>query len=239
MTNYHRLNRRQTLAVLLLFLAPLAARAQDKSLSYGFVSPNTAENLTLADAVRNLNSPEEKALVAETLRVGCRARFRPQVMRAVGSWSDGAEHSTVFKTTADRQALRYAVAALGKYARQKAVLYFQQTSDGPARLYVLRPRERRSFAAISRTLDRAGVAFRTLAPLQRSTIVYVVDLQNDLGSKVSAAARLLRARLRSVRGQAEFLGHDSDREQAQVLFENEIKRYEDANPKIPARCRGN
>jgi hypothetical protein len=231
--------------LLLIALLPCSLQAQQstqrneslkKSVSYGFVSPNTEDNLSLADAIRKLNSTEETNLIQETRRVGCRARFKPLVMRALGNWSDGAEHSTLFKTSADNLTIRYAVASLGKYARQKAVLYFRQSAAGDARLYVLYPdKHRRNLFVLSRTLDRAGVAFRTLVPLKRITLVYVVDLNNELRERIPAAARALKARVRTLRGRANFLG-DADREKAQSLFDVEMKAFETTHPDPPRRC---
>src|SRR6266850_2278723 len=97
---------------------------QSETLNYGFVSPNTHENLGLADAIRNLNSDEEKNLIKKANDLGCRTRTRLLALKALGSWSDGAEHSVLLRMISDEQTVRYLVSVLGKDARQKSVLYF-------------------------------------------------------------------------------------------------------------------
>src|SRR6266404_9941285 len=64
-----------------------------KALSYGFVSPNTREDLKLEEAVRNLNSAEEIRLLQETRDIACRLRAKARVNKSLGNWSDGAENS--------------------------------------------------------------------------------------------------------------------------------------------------
>src|SRR2546423_1988714 len=92
-----------------------------KSLGYAFVSPNTRENLTLQEAKAALNSAEEKRLVEEAQRVACRMHQPITVQRAVGSWTDGAEQSTIIRTRTNESSLRYAGSWLGRFAKQKAV----------------------------------------------------------------------------------------------------------------------
>lgn len=232
--------------LLLLICTPSSLGAQQttkphdserKAVSYGFVSPNTEDNLELAEAIRKLTSAEERRLISEIRRVACRRGFRPRVMRALGSWSDGAEHSTLFKTNTDESTMRYAVSSLGKYARQKTVLYFQQNETGEARLYILYPpRYRRSLLVLARSLDRLGIADRTLVPLKNKTLVYVVDLKNALGKAIATAARNLRAQVKALRGVANFLGDDSDRQKAQQTFEREMQSFESVHPEIPGKC---
>ncbi len=202
-----------------------------KAQSYAFVSPNTRENLSLQEALRLLGSKEEASLIRAERKLNSCLGLKTTVLRSIGSWSDGAEHSTVFKTRADEQTLRYADARLGKSARQKSVLYFQANASGAGAMYMLYPkRGGRNLARLSRILDQSGVAFRTLVPRRhRSPLVYVVDLKNELGQQVAAAARRLRARLMALKVTGAFLGDDSDREKAQKVFAEEIERYESAH----------
>jgi hypothetical protein len=228
--------------LLLAIVLPISALAQQPKqpheptfLSYGFVSPNTAENLTLADAIKNLESPEEGKLVYETRRIGCQARFKPTVMRALGSWSDGAEHSVVFKTTTSSSRIRYAVASLGKLARQKAVLYFQRDDSAGSRLYTFYVTNRKDLLRLSKILDTTGIAFRTLVPLKQRILIYVVDLKNELREKIPVAARSLRAQVRTMRGRAEFIGDDTDRDKGQTIFSAEIQSFESQHA-VPSHC---
>lgn len=211
---------------------------QEKAESYTFVSPNTRENLTLPEAVRLLNSRAELKLINDIYRLTRCLRLKPVVMKAIGSWKDGAEHSTLFRAYTDQTTLRYTDARLGKLKRQKTVLYFKQDDAGAARMYRLRIwRGKRSLASISETLDRNGVVFRTLVPHKRQRMsIYVVDLANELSNQVVSAARNLGALMTTMRGTGEFIGDDGDRNKAQQVFSQVIKRYEDENLETARRC---
>lgn len=228
----------------LLFLGwSLPAIAQQpklnkKSLTYGFVSPNTREGLKLDDAIRGLTSSEEDKLIRQARAFGCVARSRIETLKAVGSWSDGAEHSVLLRSYTDAPTMRYIVSVLGRNTQQKAALYFHSNSGGSADIYILRsPAARRSMRSLSGLLDQAGLEFRTLVPTKRSVLVYVVDLKREMRAKIVAAARRIKARVTSKRGSAEFIGDDSSREKAKEIFENEIRNYESQNSALITKCR--
>jgi hypothetical protein len=204
--------------------------------TYAFVSPNTREKLTLKEAIERLNSADEKRLIEESRRVACRLHLPSSVRKAVGSWTDGAEHSTVTRTSTTEPTVRYAASWLGKFARQKAVLYFLESRAGSDRMYVLLlPRNRLDMAAITTELDADGIENRTLVPQTNRMLVYIVDLKDELKPKVLTAARRLRAQLSSQRGKGEFIG-DDDRDKAQAVFEPEILKYEGTHPRVRRRC---
>jgi hypothetical protein len=202
---------------------------QKKLSSYGFVSPNTRENLTLREAISGLDSREENKLIDQIRATTCRLRVRVRIVKALGSWADGAEQTILFRMRADEPAVRYALSSLGKSARQKAALYFQRNNSGNSRLYILAPRFPQSASAISRKLDQLGIAYRTLVPLKNRKLVYIVDLKNELQEKIWPAARALRAKVTSFNGSGNFIGDDSDRERGQQVFEQEIKAYEETH----------
>ena len=127
------------------------------------------------------------------------------------------------------------VSVLGRDARQKAALYFHSDSDGTAQMYTLRS-HRRPLRRLSVLLDQLGIEFRTLVPTKTRTLVYVVDLKRELQAKIVAAARKLKARLDSKRGMAEFVGDDSSREKAAVVFDEQIRQYESENPALIKKC---
>lgn len=231
------INRLRTLLLLLLLAyAPAALAQQQKSLNYGFVSPNTKENLKLEDAIAGLNSAAEANLVKRSVNLGCVVRTQIRAYKALGSWTDGVEHSVMVRVESDEPTVRYLMSRLGRDARQKSILYFHPHPAGSANLYTLQPRKpRRNLASLANTLERAGIAFRTLVPLKSGTWIYVVDLKRDLRDEVMAAAKTLRARVRSQRGNAAFVGDDQAR-QAQVVFEEEIRSYEAKNPNLPPAC---
>jgi hypothetical protein len=209
-----------------------------KANSYAFVSPNTSENLTIREAITRLNSLDEKRLIDEAVLVACRLNLAARVQRAVGSWSDGAQHSTVLRTSADKATLRYAASWLGKFARQKTVLYFHRSLSGGARMYVLFvPRGNRDMVAVAAELDSDGLANRTLVPRKMRILIYVVDLKNELQAKVQTAARRLQARVSSTRGDGGFIGDEDDRDKAQAIFERELRKYEVGHPRARSVCR--
>jgi len=210
---------------------------QRKSLTYGFVSPNTREGLKLDDAIRGLNSAEEGTLIRRARSLGCVARSKVKTYKSIGSWIDGAEHGLMLRAHADSSTMRYLISVLGRSAEQKATLYFHSDSAGESQMYILRPRNgNRSIRQLARTLDQAGIDFRTLVPTRPSLFIYVVDLKRDLQPKISAVAKRLQAQLTTRRGSAEFIGDDSNREKGQAAFAAEIRSFESMNASLIRKC---
>jgi hypothetical protein len=232
-----RKNPFRSFVLLVLLLCGTVVSAQDqKSLNYGFVSPNTKEDLKIEQAIKGMESAEETTLIKRSVNLGCVVRSRIRAFRALGSWSDGAEHSVMLRVESDEATVRYLMSRLGRDAQQKSVLYFHPQPAGAAHLYTLKPRKRvRNLAALATTLERAGIAFRTLVPVGSNTWIYVVDPNRDLRARVLAAAQRLRARVRSERGSAEFVGAEQA-QQAKVVFDKEIHSYEAKNPNLPPTC---
>ena len=209
-----------------------------RATSYTFVSPNTRENLTLEDAIKLLNSREELRLLNNIQSLTRCLRLQPSITKAIGSSTDGAEHSALFRVFTDLETIRYADARLGKLARQKTVLLFRRDDAGRARMYVLRIwMGKRTLRSVSETLDRSGVPFRTLIPGRGQRLfIYVVDLGNELPNEVVRAARNLGALMKTIKGTGEFIGDDTDRDKAQQVFAGIIKQYEDEHPLVVHRC---
>ena len=226
---------RSFLIVLVLSWATLvSAQPDQKSFNYGFVSPNTKTDLKLAQAIAGMKSEEEAKLVNKVVNLGCVVRTRIRAFRALGSWSDGAEHSVLVRVRGDEATLRYVLSRMGRDAEQKYVIYFHPKVGGAVDLYTLRPRAR-SLVALTNELERAGIPFRTLVPSRETTTVYIIDLDRDLREKILNAARKLRARVSQEAGTAQLFG-DDEREKAKVKFEQEIKDYETRNPNLPPTC---
>ena len=224
------------LLLLLTWTSAVSAQQDPTAIGYGFVSPNTGENLKFHQAIKGMNSREESTLRLKAINLSCVVRSRVQAYRALGSWNDGAEHSIMLRVKSDEATLRYLLARMGRDTQQKYVIYFHPQADGQADLYTLRPRAGpRNLTALTNALERAGIPFRTLVPSQEGTIVYIIDLDRDLREKILNAARTLRARVSSQPGKAQLFGEDS-REQAKVVFEQDIKNYETKNPNLPATC---
>ena len=234
--NGTKTRRALLLLLLLTWSGAVSAQQERKSLSYGFVSPNTSENLKLEQAIKGMNSREETALRLKAINLSCVVRSRVRAFRALGSWSDGAEQSVMVRVKSDEATLRYLLARMGRDAQQKYVIYFHPQPGGAADLYTLRPRAgTRNLVALTTTLERAGIPFRTLVPSKEGTTVYIIDLDRDMREKILNAARTLRARVDSQPGKAQLFGEDS-REKAKAVFEQDIKNYEIQNPKLPPTC---
>lgn len=220
--------------VLLLLLAWANAVAAQQS--YGIVSPNTKTDLKLAEAIAGMNSAEETKLLNQAIDLSCTVRSRIRAFRALGSWTDGAEPSVLFRVNGDEATLRYVLSRMGRDAEQKYVIYFHPQTKGETDLYILRPRRGASnLVALTNKLERVGIPFRTLVPDNGTTTIYIIDLDRDLHGKIITAARALRARVSQQSGSAQLFGHD-EREQAKVKFQEEISNYEAKNPNLPPTC---
>ena len=204
--------------------------------NYGMVSPNTKTDLKLADAIAGMRSAEESKLLNQAINLSCVVRSRIRAFRALGSWSDGAEHSVLVRVNGDEATLRYVLSRLGRDAEQKYVIYFHPQPKGTADLYILRPQKgARNLVALTDALERAGVPFRTIVPVNGTNAIYIIDLDRDLRAKIMTAARTLRARVSQQSGNAQLFGHD-ERQQAKAKFEEEISSYEAKNPNLPPAC---
>src|SRR5829696_3255208 len=155
---------RSFLVALLLSWATLVSGQQDqKTSNYGFVSPNTKTDLKLEQAIAGMRSVEEAKLLDKAINLGCVVRARITAFRALGSWSDGAEHSVLLRLKSDEATLRYVLSRMGRDAEQKYIIYFHPKPMGSADLYRLQLRSRsRSLVALTNALERAGIPFRTL-----------------------------------------------------------------------------
>ncbi|HVF23701.1 MAG TPA: hypothetical protein VM941_11510 [Pyrinomonadaceae bacterium] len=228
--------RSASLLVLLVWTTSVPAQQDRKSVGYGFVSPNTSENLKLKQAIEGMSSREEIALRNKALNLSCVVRVRIRAFRALGSWSDGAEHSVMVRFQSDEPTLRYVLSRMGRDAQQKYVIYFHPQPGGSADLYTLHPRAGpRNLVALTTALERAGIPFRTLVPLDGTTNIYIIDMDRDLRPKILRAARRLRARVTQEPGNAKLFG-DDERQKAKTVFEEDIKTYETRNPNLPPTC---
>src|ERR1051326_9517556 len=163
-------------SLLLLFVlswsSAISAQPDHKVVSFGFVSPNTSQNLKLEQAIAGMNSAAETTLRNEAVNLSCVVRTRIRAFRALGSWSDGAEHSLMVRFTSDEDTLRYVVSRLGRDALQKYVIYFHPEPGGPVDLYTLRVHsDARRLIQLSSLLERAGIPFSTIVPLNGTTFI--------------------------------------------------------------------
>ena len=229
-------SRSLLLLLLVAWSSAVSAQQDQAAVAYGFVSPNTSENLKLEQAIKGMSSREETELRKKAINLSCVVRTKIQAFRALGAWSDGAEHSVMVRVKTDEATLRYLLSRMGRDAQQKYVIYFHPQPRGEADLYTLRPRAgARNLVALSTALERAGIPFRTIVPLKQTTTVYIIDLDRTLRAKIMDAAQTLRARVTAEPGKAQLFG-DDERQRAKTVFDEDIKNYETKNPDLPPAC---
>src|SRR5689334_24501294 len=105
---------RSLLFVLVLGWTTAVAAQQN----YGMVSPNTKTDLKLADAIAGMKSEDESKLLKQAINLSCVVRSRIRAFRALGAWSDGAEHSVLVRVNGDEATLRYVLSRMGRDAEQ-------------------------------------------------------------------------------------------------------------------------
>ena len=238
MKSFQKVSALRSLLLLLVLAwsSAISAQQDQKAVSYGFVSPNTAQNLKFEQALAGMNSIAETDLRNKAINLSCVVRTRIRAFRALGAWRDGAEHSVMVRFTSDEDTLRYVVSRMGRDAQQKYVIYFHPEPSGPVDLYRLLARSKpRNLRVLSAALERAGIPFRTLVPLNGTTAIYIIDLDRDLREKILNAARTLRARVNYEPGRAKLFGDDL-RDRAKTVFEQDIRTYETKNPNLPPAC---
>jgi hypothetical protein len=203
-----------------------------------FVSPNTANGLTLNNAVHKLRGPAEVGLILGARDLLCRLGITGKLTPVIGSWSDGVENSMMMRGRLDQDRVRYVSSVLGKMANQKSVLYFIPQADAPATFYILRIRKRRiGLSAISAILQANGVAFRTIAPSRNWTVIYIVDTKGDLGKSVNDSANRLHATVLAIKGSSEFIGSEVSLNEADQAYNRVINEFETRHPQVKTPCR--
>jgi len=236
MKSHQRTSRWLLLLFVLTWSSATRAQQDQAALNYGFVSPNTATNLKLEQAIKGMSSPAETALQKKAINLSCVVRTKIGAFKALGWWNDGGEHSVMVRVKSDEDTLRYVLSRMGRDAQQKYVIYFHPQPGGTVDLYTLRTRNRpRNLIALTTALESAGIPFSTIVPSKNTTTIFIIDLDRDLRDKILNAARTLRAQVSSEPGKAKLFGDDI-RRQAQTVFEQDIKNYENKNPNLPPTC---
>src|SRR5262245_5655398 len=232
--------RLAALAVLLsaLSLAGLPGRQRAPAVpsseaAYLFLSPNTDEDLTLAEAQRRLLAPcqaHARRLAGDILdRVGAPRR---RVEDALGDWSDGVENSLLVALPGapDPATVRYAAAWFGLLADQKGVLTFHPAAAGPDTLAVLDVRA--DLGALRQALDRHGVCSRTIVTTRGGHRVVVCDQGGQATVHLRRLGRLYGPEVRCTPGTAAWVGEPC-RGQARATYSAVIRAYE----AVPGRPR--
>lgn len=170
-----------------------------------YVSPSMREGSTMAQALASFKSPEHAALNAEAQRLG------GDPVPAMGTWTDGAEESSVVKAPSGRA--RIIAALLGKKFQQKAVGLFTPGPGGDTlHLVYLKGYTPESADA---KLRQHGIEYATHVPVKNGVITHLIG-----APEASVAA--LGAPFRKITGTAEFPGADT-RDEAIRVYDSMLK----------------
>ncbi len=193
--------------------------------SYLFLSPNTDDHLSPAEASRRLASPAQfqyHQLAGDILKqLGVNDA---KVHDVLGDWDDNVENSLlVVLPAAHPQTLRCAAAWFGLVAQQKAVLAFHPDPEGNHRLTVL-DLPGRNLAAVRRLLDEHGIHDRTILVHQGGCRVIVLE-SHLADPALRDAALAAHGRLHSYTGRGECLAGGT-RLQARERYAEIIQAYQ-------------
>jgi len=201
--------------------------------SVGFFSPNVEENMTFEQAMKKLGSPEQSSAVAKANTLIQSLFGGGTVQSAIGDWKDGAENSAVIHVdSTDRNTLDYALATLGKNLNQKSVLSFTHQNNGGDALWTLHTGM--DMQTIRKTLDKEGIAFRTLVPGADGTTVHLFDQGTKMVDSIGRVALALQSEVEVSSGQGEYIERDSGdpasyQQKGQGGYDGVISRYRQAH----------
>ena len=195
---------------------------------FGFVSPSTEENsISPSVAAERTHSDLQERFLEVSRKIDSLVGLRSNIVSAVGAWADGAENTTMTTYEGARYAeIRVASAMKGLLGLQKAVIPFQSSKRGKARLF--------SFSlpvndpsVVNEFLVRNGVGFHTLVPQGTNTEVVVFSQEADrkLSHYINIAAKAGGSKVRKYRGDGEFLGSWDSRDEGRAVYEKVIGDY--------------
>lgn len=191
----------------------------------GFVSPNVAENLGFEEALRKLDTTQQRQFVGEATDLVNKVAGSGEVKSAVGDWKAGAENSSViFSTSAKKEDMEYIVSKLGMMASQKSAIVFARDKDGPDTVWTFK--DGPNVNDVRKALDRVGIDFRTLVP-GKQTEVHVFDQGSKMRAAIGKVAAQFGGDVRFSRGNGEFIGGDT-REEGKEKFQQIVGQYEKA-----------
>lgn len=184
-----------------------------------FVSPNEEEDTNYESAVKALNTPQHEMFHRVATKIITSVDHGGDVVDAIGDWSDGAEDSLVVRPhTNDPQDIKLMGAMLGLKGRQKYVIPWVTDSKGGDRLYSFTTDQESQ--QVRSKLDDLGVKFRTLAPGEKSTTVFVFDQGSQMSDTMQKVVDEY-GEIKVARGIGEFFG-DEDRNRAVEIFQQYI-----------------
>ena len=190
------------------------------------VSPSTEDSMPHEKAFKNMSSNNFKAFKKKVDSLRKQIGLQGTTQEALGDWVDGAEESLMQTLTHSQnpEQIRYLAAWYGLMGNQKAVLVFNPHYQGPDSTYQLDVPET-NLGTIRKSLDAAGIPYRTLVPKKDHTQVVVFDKGRELRQNISHFASQYNARINEYLGTGEFLG-SSTRAEARHKYRGIIQSYE-------------
>jgi hypothetical protein len=170
-----------------------------------FSSPNTGQ-MNFEQAMAALGGPDHEKFrkLAESVTGGTTAS-------GVGAWTDGAENSVVTSIGHDpgQVGVRQMAAKIGLAARQKGILTFRESPDGPDQLHsILLPGHHLDRKTHENLLTH-GLDYHTLIPTKNGTHVLIYDEKGRNKKLVDAFARFHDTTVHSKPGSGEIVGDQS------------------------------
>lgn len=170
-----------------------------------YVSPSMREGSTMAQALAGFKSPEHAALNAEAVKLG------GAPVPAMGTWTDGAEESSVVKVPTERA--KVVAALLGKKFQQKAVGLFHPGA-GTDLLHLVYMKGHTPESADTK-LRSHGIEYATHVPVKNGVITHLIGAP-------PATVEALGHPFRTITGTAEFPGADT-REEAGKVYDSMLQ----------------
>jgi hypothetical protein len=205
----------------------------------GFVSPEVESGLDYREARKRAKGEVQHKWIKLSSDIDRKLGLRGTTVTVIGDWAPagetaGAEPSSItrYENVTDFDTLKYALAIKGRIAKQWAVIPFLSSPGGKDSLWTLDlPADPES---VRKSLDRQGIAFRTLQETDQGTRVYLFDQGSELGDKVHAVAKQYHIQPEVRRGHGEFFPTGaSTREEAYRKYEAFIAEYERSHPNAP------
>ena len=190
-------------------------------------SPNTEDTLDFDQALRNLDSDNQKVAKQNAEADDREIGLTSTVENSVGDTKEWGSENSLLATykNASFDDIKYAAARKGLAMNQKAVLPFKYDAAGPDSLYTLRV-PTSNMKEIRDICDKKGVEFRTFIPEgTNATRVVIYDQGSQLIGPVKEVARNYGIGIALKRGKGEFVGGDT-RESGADVYRSAIAEYE-------------
>lgn len=194
-------------------------------------SPNISEGTNLDEAVRMLDSERHGRIAA--LAKNLATHFAGIAQNAIGSWKDGAEDSIVVHGNMDMESTRYVAARIGFAGDQKGVIAWQTHGGGTDAKWTVSIGSGYTMRQVSDTLDKVGIADRTIVPKRGGYDVVVYDFGSNMEPKIAEVAKNYGTNYERRRGTAAFIGGNT-RAEGRREFERVINEYEGKHGRIQA-----